>query len=118
MKVIFGGETKRIPEIENFEELLKYAATIFNASHLNSQGNDLKLYYQDDEGDIISVTCQSDLEEAYRIMKGRIKFVFALDDAKARASLIKGQPPVKHNDSFTRSECLRPNQPTSMLDSS
>ena len=57
MKVIFGGETKRIPEIENFEELLKYAATIFNDSHLNSQGNDLKLFYQDDEGDIISVTC-------------------------------------------------------------
>jgi len=57
MKVIFGGETKRIPEIQNFEELLKYAATIFNASQLNSQGNDLKLFYQDDEGDIISVTC-------------------------------------------------------------
>ena len=57
MKVIFGGETKRIPEIQNFEELLEFAATIFNATQLNSEGTDLKLFYQDDEGDIISVTC-------------------------------------------------------------
>ena len=57
MKVIFGGETKRIPEIKEFDELLKYAAKIFNANQLRAAGNDLKLFYQDDEGDIISVTC-------------------------------------------------------------
>ena len=57
MKVIFGGETKRIPEIKEFDELLKYAANIFNATQLQAYGNDLKLFYQDDEGDIISVTC-------------------------------------------------------------
>ena len=57
MKVIFGGETKRIPEIKEFNELLKYAAKIFAATQLQSQATDLKLFYQDDEGDIISVTC-------------------------------------------------------------
>lgn len=57
MKVIFGGETKRIPEIKKFEELIQYAATIFNADKLQAKSNDLKLFYQDDEGDIISVTC-------------------------------------------------------------
>lgn len=57
MKVIFGGETKRIPEIMEFEQLVKYAASIFNANQLQAKGNDLKLFYQDDEGDIISVTC-------------------------------------------------------------
>lgn len=55
MKVIFGGETKRIPEIQNYQELLKYAANIFEATHL--QATDLKLFYHDDENDIISVTC-------------------------------------------------------------
>jgi hypothetical protein len=34
MKVIFGGETKRIPEIKEFEELVKYTANIFNATQL------------------------------------------------------------------------------------
>ena len=59
MKVIFGGETKRIPEIQNYVELLKYAANIFDATHLQAHAKamDLKLFYQDDEGDIISVTC-------------------------------------------------------------
>jgi len=56
MKVIFGGETKRIPEIKEFDKLISYAANIFQASQL-SKGNDLKLFYQDDEGDIISVSC-------------------------------------------------------------
>jgi hypothetical protein len=57
MKVIFGGETKRIPEIKDYVELLKYAANIFDATHLQAKATDLKLFYQDDEGDIISVTC-------------------------------------------------------------
>ena len=56
MKVIFGGETKRIPEIKEFEQLVNYAADIFNANQLKTQ-NDLKLFYEDEEGDIISVTC-------------------------------------------------------------
>ena len=59
MKVIFGGETKRIPEIKEFNQLLKYASRIFNASELAAKNGklDLKLFYQDDEGDVISVTC-------------------------------------------------------------
>jgi len=57
MKVIYGGETKRIPEIKELEKLHWYAANIFNARQLQSIGTDLKLFYLDDEGDIISVTC-------------------------------------------------------------
>jgi hypothetical protein len=57
MKVIFQGETKRIPEIKNYIELLKYAANIFDATQLQAKSAELKLFYQDDEGDIISVTC-------------------------------------------------------------
>ena len=58
MKVIYGGETKRIPEIKQFNELINYAAKIFHANQLlQREGIDLKLVYQDDEGDIISVTC-------------------------------------------------------------
>jgi hypothetical protein len=57
MKVIFGGETKRIPEIKEFEELVRYTANIFDASQVLNEDSDLKLFYQDDEGDIISVTC-------------------------------------------------------------
>lgn len=57
MKVIFGGETKRIPEIKDYVELLKYTADIFDTTQLQANANDLKLFYQDEEGDIISVTC-------------------------------------------------------------
>ena len=118
MKVIYGGETKRIPEIKEFNELLKYAAKIFAATQLQSQATDLKLFYQDDEGDIISVTCQSDLEEAYRVMMGRIKFVFAQDEDQARESLqIKGQATL-NNESFYRSEYVRPSMNPSLLDRS
>jgi hypothetical protein len=34
MKVIYGGETKRIPEIKSFDELIQYAAKIFAANKL------------------------------------------------------------------------------------
>ena len=57
MKVIFGGETKRIPEIKEFDELVRYAANVFEASELNDSKNDLRLFYQDNDGGLISGTC-------------------------------------------------------------
>ena len=65
MKIIFGGETKRVPDsIVQFDELLQYSSRIFNTNESSVKAGGLKLFYMDDEGDVISVTCQGDLDQA------------------------------------------------------
>ena len=46
-----------LAKIKQFEELVRYTANIFDACQVLEESTDLKLFYQDDEGDIISVTC-------------------------------------------------------------
>ena len=37
----------------------------------------LKLFYVDEDNDVISVTCQSDLDQAIQAMNAKVKLIFA-----------------------------------------
>jgi len=64
MKIIFAGETKRVPEFKSFEDIVNYSQTIFKSdmSAKSTHQKDLKLFYMDEDNDIISVDCQSDFD--------------------------------------------------------
>lgn len=58
VKVTYNGDTKRFKLTSNFSELVKLAK--------NSFGNlpePLKFFYMDEEEEIISVSCDQDLQE-------------------------------------------------------
>lgn len=69
MKIIFKGETKRVPDFGQFIALAEYCQQIFKLKQSLTLQHDLclKLYYIDEDEDVISVTCQSDLEEVQKI---------------------------------------------------
>lgn len=43
----------------------------------------------DEDGDVISVTCQSDLDQALRDIGSKVKLVFAEDEDEATMQLTK-----------------------------
>ena len=90
MKVIFAGETKRVPDMKILEELINYSLTIFKGEELKANKDSLKLYYMDEDGDIISVTSQSDFDIALGVISSKVKLVFAEDEDEARMHLSKG----------------------------
>jgi hypothetical protein len=60
IKVIFKSETKKFKKPESYEVLLQQTQKAFGSA-LPKQ---FKFFYQDSEGDVISISCQEDLEEA------------------------------------------------------
>lgn len=107
MKIIFGGETKRVPDsIVQFDQLLEYSSRIFNTNESSVKAGGLKLFYMDDEGDVISVTCQSDLDQAIQAMAAKVKLIFAQNEDEARQSLVRFS--VATSETFFRAETMRP----------
>jgi hypothetical protein len=84
MKIIFAGETKRVPEFQSFNEIVVYSQQIFNCDLTKQGKGNLKLFYMDEDDDMISVDCQSDFDQALRENSSRIKFVFAESEDDAR----------------------------------
>jgi hypothetical protein len=73
MKIIYRGETKRVPDFQLYEELVKHAGKVFALGEMEEVGESLKVFYMDEDGDIISITSQSDLEEAYQVLSSKIR---------------------------------------------
>ena len=83
MKVIYQNETKRIPDISTYNAL---CAAIKNAFEMNNQTvtSKLKLYYMDEDGDVVSISCQGDLDEAKEAMPSAMRLVVASNSNEAR----------------------------------
>jgi len=64
IKVIFKNETKKLKRPTDYETLHLQTVKAFGASLPKI----FKFFYQDPEGDLISISCQEDLEEAYSSM--------------------------------------------------
>ncbi len=60
IKVIYKSETKKFKKPETYEVLLQLTQKAYGST-LPKQ---FKFFYQDSEGDVISISCQEDLEEA------------------------------------------------------
>ena len=55
MKIIYKGDTKKISDIKDYNQLIQKLSQVFNLRNL-SIDNSLKLFYQDEDNDIISLT--------------------------------------------------------------
>ena len=56
MKVIYQNETKRIPDIATYAGLVAAITRAFSMSQMLQFGRNIKLYYMDEDGDIVSIT--------------------------------------------------------------
>ena len=56
MKIIFKGETKRVPDLKDFRELITTIRMTFNISGESPVYSSHKLYYRDEDGDYVSVS--------------------------------------------------------------
>ena len=87
MKVIYQNETKRIPNIATYNGLIGAIIKAFEINNGLQFGRNIKLYYMDEDGDIVSVTGQGDLDEAKEAMVGTMRFVVASNNDVARQIL-------------------------------
>lgn len=88
MKITYRGETKRVPDIADYYDLLEYISQIFKIESHDPDYSEPMLYYLDDDGDLISVSCNSDLEQAKSNQKSKIKLTYANNDGVARKNLL------------------------------
>ena len=90
MKIIYKGETKKAPKLKDYDKLIAYIVNVFGIDEEETNCDNMSLYYMDADGDLISVSCQSDLNETLTNSSFRTKFVFTNDDHDAREQLLKG----------------------------
>jgi hypothetical protein len=64
IKVIYKNETKKFKKPNDYESLIQQTQKAFGST----LPKNFKFFYQDPEGDLISISCQEDLEEAYSSM--------------------------------------------------
>ena len=83
MKIVFQGETKRFKDITDYTELMSHSLDTFKVN----DDSKFKLYYLDDEGDLITVSCQIDLDEAYRCNLSGLKLSLAHSKEEASQNL-------------------------------
>lgn len=68
MKIVYNRDTKRFPDSKSYNELIQLVQSAFKFDNVMSEfGENYKFYYIDPDGDIISITNQGDLEEAYQV---------------------------------------------------
>ena len=73
IKVIYKNETKKFKKPADYETLQQQTLKAFGAT----LPKNFKFFYQDPEGDLISISCQEDLDEAYSSMTQLRLFVEA-----------------------------------------
>ena len=98
MKVIYKNEMKRLPDHKLYERLVSSTSSVFNLDNMKRKDyQTLKFYYIDQDGDIISITCQGDLNEAYQVLNdSQIRFVCAKNNEEARQIL--GESAAKRSE--------------------
>ena len=85
MKLFYNQETKRVPDCDKIQDLYQLVTDTFQINGSVKLGSDLKLYYHDEDGDTITVTTQSDLNEAKKAMhnRGGLKLIVAATNSQA-----------------------------------
>ena len=85
MKIIYKGDTKKISDLKDYNQLIQKLSQVFNLRNLQAIDNNLKLFYQDEDNDIISLTNQGDLDEAFQYIFGNqtLKLVLAENPLEA-----------------------------------
>ena len=80
LKVIFKNETKKFRKPADFDTLLQQTVKAFD----KALPKNFKFFYQDADGDLISITCQEDLEEAFASMPAQLRLFVEANIESAR----------------------------------
>jgi hypothetical protein len=56
MKIIYNEVTKRVPDLKDYFELIGHLSKTLNLGAANEIGENLKLFYIDEDGDVINVS--------------------------------------------------------------
>lgn len=64
MKIQYLEDTKRFADFTDYHDVGREALKAFNLEKSFTIGNNIKFYYIDHDGDIISITNEGDLQEA------------------------------------------------------
>jgi hypothetical protein len=96
IKVIFLNETKKFKKPADYQTLVIQTEKAFGPS----LPKNFKFFYQDPEGDLISISCQEDLEEAYSSMSA-LRLLVESSIAEARQQMepdfsMRSLPPHHH----------------------
>ena len=79
LKVIYKNETKKFKKPADYQSLIQQTLKAFGST----LPKNFKFFYQDPEGDLISISCQEDLEEAYSSM-GALRLIVEASIQEAR----------------------------------
>ena len=79
IKVIYKNETKKFKKPADYQSLIQQTLKAFGST----LPKNFKFFYQDPEGDLISISCQEDLEEAYSSM-GALRLIVEASIQEAR----------------------------------
>ena len=91
MKIIHQNDTKKFGDYQNYSDLVAQAIKAFEINQMiNQLGENIKFYYMDQEGDIISITNQGDLDEAR--CEPSLKLIIAKNVEEATVGLSGGAP--------------------------
>lgn len=60
MKIIYQDDTKRFSAIKSYDELIFKCSKAFVIGDSSEFGENLKFYYIDEDGDVISITSEAD----------------------------------------------------------
>lgn len=85
------------------------ASSAFNFHEMIVFGENIKFYYIDQDGDIISISGQGDLDEARQVLNGQLRLVCAKSNEEARQVL--GESAINRSEILNQSVNL--GQPTS-----
>lgn len=90
MKIVFNEETKRIPDIKEYGQLVGHLHKALNLKGTDEIGENLKLYYRDEDDDIICISTQADLDEAYLVLQGKLKLALCSNADEAHSAYTSG----------------------------
>lgn len=97
VKVYYMGETKRVKSSGSFSDLMKAVIESFGKAV-----SDKRLYYEDEDNEIISVSSEQDLTEALESnIKGVLRLIVASNTAEA-ASIIQSSEVSDRNSNAMR----------------
>lgn len=84
MKVVYNSETKKLQNPADYSKLVETVAKAFSIPNINQKQ---KFFYTDEDGDTITVSTQTDLEEAYKSMPSKLKLYLAQDAREANDAM-------------------------------
>jgi hypothetical protein len=90
MKIVFNEETKRIPDIKEYAQLVGHLHKALSLKGTDEIGENLKLYYRDEDDDIICISTQADLDEAYLVLQGKLKLALCGNAEEAHNAYANG----------------------------